>query len=93
MRYDYITKGTCAQKISFDINGDIITNVAFTGGCNGNLKAISKLVDGMSVEQIAGTLEGNTCGMKGTSCADQLAKAVKKAYAEQGDVKLKAAEV
>ena len=54
----------------------VVTNVAFVGGCNGNLKAISKLVDGMTADEIVGKLLGNTCGMKGTSCADQLAKAL-----------------
>ena len=80
MRYSYKTRGTCSSQIDFDINGDVITNVAFTGGCNGNLKAIGKLVDGMTVEQIEGYLLGNQCGMKGTSCADQLAKCVRQAY-------------
>ena len=82
MRYTYNTSGVCASKIDFDIDGDIITNVSFTGGCNGNLKAVSKLVDGFSVEQIESKLLGNQCGFKGTSCADQLAKAVRKAYSE-----------
>lgn len=80
MHYDYKTKGTCAQLISFDIDGDVITNIEFTGGCNGNLKAISKLVDGWTVDQIEGKLLGNTCGFRPTSCADQLAKAVREAY-------------
>lgn len=66
--------------ISFDINGDVITNLVFTGGCNGNLKAISKLVDGWTVDKIESYLKGNTCGYKPTSCADQLAKAVRAAY-------------
>ena len=57
-------------------------DIRFTGGCNGNLKAISKLVDGMSVEQIEGYLKGNLCGRRPTSCADQLARAVRKAYDE-----------
>lgn len=80
MHYKYFCKGTCSQVIDFDIDGDKITNVSFLGGCNGNLKAISKLVDGMSVEQIEHFLKGNTCGMKSTSCADQLARAVREAY-------------
>ncbi len=79
MRYSYATQGTCSRGISFDIDGDVITNVAFDGGCNGNLKAISKLVDGKTVDYIEGMLLGNTCGFKGTSCADQLAKAVRAA--------------
>lgn len=80
MKYKYRTKGVCASEISFDINGDVITNVAFSGGCNGNLKAISKLVNGKTVDEIESVLTGNTCGMKQTSCADQLAKAVREAY-------------
>ena len=83
MRYTYKTTGKCSTEISFDINGDVISNIAFTGGCNGNLKAISKLTDGMTVEQIESKLKGNICGMKNTSCADQLAIAVRKAYSEQ----------
>lgn len=80
MRYVYETVGICPRKISFDIHDDIITNISFDGGCNGNLKAISKLVDGWTVEQIEESLLGNTCGNKSTSCADQLTKAVRQAY-------------
>lgn len=80
MRYNYQTKGVCATDISFDLNNDKVTNVAFTNGCNGNLKAISKLVDGMTVEEIESKLKGNLCGNKSTSCADQLAIAVREAY-------------
>ncbi len=80
MNYSYRPSGVCAQNISFDIDGDRITNVSFLGGCNGNLKAISKLVDGMTVDEIENKLLGNTCGFKPTSCADQLAKAVRQAY-------------
>ena len=80
MKYSYKTKGTCAMSISFDIDGNVITNVSFLGGCNGNLKAISKLVDGMTVEEIEDKLKGNRCGFKSTSCADQLAIAVREAY-------------
>lgn len=72
----------CSQQISFDIEGNVITNVSFVGGCNGNLKAVSKLVDGMTVEEIEAKLKGNLCGRRPTSCADQLAKAVRKAYEE-----------
>ncbi len=79
MKYSYKTSGTCARVINFDINGDKITNISFEGGCNGNLKAISKLVDGWTVEQIESKLLGNTCGFRDTSCADQLAKAVREA--------------
>ena len=80
MEYTYKTKGTCSQKITFDINDDIITNVQYTGGCNGNLKAVRSLVEGLTVEQIEQKLGGIQCGIKGTSCGDQLAKAVREAY-------------
>ena len=82
MEYVYKTTGTCAQQIKFDIEGDIITNISFLGGCNGNLKAISKLLDGKSVDYIESMLLDNVCGIRGTSCADQLAKGVRKAYEE-----------
>lgn len=83
MRYEYKANGVCAQMISFDIEDNIIRNVEFCGGCNGNLKAVSKLVDGMSVDKIEETLLGNLCGYRPTSCADQLAKAVREAYNAQ----------
>lgn len=76
MHYTYRTRGTCSSKIDFEINDGIITDVVFTSGCNGNLKAIGKLVDGWKADDIAAKLAGNTCGFKDTSCADQLAKAV-----------------
>lgn len=80
MNYEFSPKGICPNKIMFNIDGDIITNISFNGGCNGNLKAISKLVDGMKVSEIESKLKGNTCGNKNTSCADQLAIAVREAY-------------
>ena len=80
MHYKYTTFGTCSRSIEFDINGDIITNVKFEGGCNGNLKGISKLVEGKTVDEIESTLKGTLCGFKGTSCPDQLARAVREAY-------------
>lgn len=82
MRCEMRPQGVCPSKISFDLNGNVVTNISFYGGCNGNLKAISKVVDGMTVEQIEGYFKGNTCGMKPTSCADQLARVVRKAYEE-----------
>ena len=82
MHYDYQTEVVCAQVISFDINDDVITNISFLGGCNGNLKAIAKLVDGWTVDKIESYLRGTICGRKPTSCADQLAIAVRKAYDE-----------
>ena len=80
MRYNYQTTGVCATEISFDLEGNKVSNVVFTNGCNGNLKAISKLIDGMTVEEIESKLKGNLCGNKNTSCADQLAIAVRAAY-------------
>ena len=82
MRYELKPQGVCPSKISFDLDGDVVRNVAFTNGCSGNLKAIGKLVEGMTVEQIEGYLRGNLCGSKPTSCADQLARLVRKAYEE-----------
>lgn len=83
MRYNYKTENTCSQMISLDIEGDVVRNISFMGGCNGNLKAISTLVDGWTVDQIESKLSGNICGHKSTSCADQLAKAVRAAYDAQ----------
>ncbi len=75
---EYITKGTCSRKINFEIDDKgCVRNVSFLGGCNGNLKAISKLVEGMEATKVIKLLEGNTCGARPTSCADQLAKALK----------------
>lgn len=82
MHYSYKTKMVCARQIEFDINDNVITNVVFHGGCNGNLKAIPKLIDGWTVEQIEEKLRGNTCGVRPTSCADQLAIAVRTALNE-----------
>lgn len=78
--FDYKTQDTCSQLISLDIDGDRVYNVSFTGGCNGNLKAIPILVEGMTVEQIEEKLSGVLCGRRPTSCADQLTKAVRAAY-------------
>ena len=76
MEETFKTKGTCATMIQFTRDGDKIRNIRFTSGCNGNLKAIAKLCEGMKAEDIAAKLLGNTCGGKPTSCADQLARAV-----------------
>ena len=83
MQYSYKTNGTCAFQIDFELNGNVVSNVVFYGGCDGNLKAIPKLVDGMTVEDIENKIKGIQCGFKSTSCADQLAKAVRKAYDEE----------
>jgi len=79
MQYEYKTKGTCSQRIFFEIEGGKLYNVQYFGGCNGNLKGIGALVEGMDVDQVIARLEGTTCGMKSTSCPDQLAQALKKA--------------
>ena len=84
MHHEYKTQGTCSTKIVFDLeNKNIVKNVAFTGGCNGNLKAVSKLVDGMKAEDVIKLLKGNTCGGKPTSCADQLTKALEEAVVKE----------
>lgn len=80
MEYNYKTQNTCSSNIRFDIDGNVIRNVKFTGGCDGNLKAIPALVEGQTVEQIEEKLKGITCGRRPTSCADQLARAVREAY-------------
>lgn len=86
MKHSYKTQDTCATRITFDLNGDVVNNVEFSGGCSGNLKAIQKLVDGFTVNEIEEKLGGNQCGLRGTSCADQLSIAVRKAYeAEKKD--------
>ena len=77
MQYEYKTRGTCSQRILFDITDGKVENVQFIGGCNGNLQGISKLVEGMPIEEVISKLEGISCGMKPTSCPDQLANALK----------------
>ena len=79
MQYEYKTKGTCSQKIFFDIEDGIVKNVQYQGGCNGNLKGISSLVEGMPIDEVIARLDGIQCGMKATSCPDQLAQALKEA--------------
>lgn len=81
MMYSYQTKGTCSREILFEIEDGKLKNVQFIGGCNGNLKGIGSLVEGMDVQEVIKRLEGTTCGPKGTSCPDQLATALKKALA------------
>ena len=83
MTFTYKTRGTCSSQITFDIDGDIVSNVKFYGGCNGNLKGIANLVEGMKVEDITQKLSGVTCGFKSTSCPDQLARAIEEAYNSQ----------
>ena len=79
MQYEYKTSGTGSQRILFEIEEGKVKNVTFLGGCNGNLKGIGSLVEGMDAQEVISRLEGTTCGMKATSCPDQLAKALKQA--------------
>ena len=79
MEYTYKTKGTCSQMISFSVEDGKVHNVSFYGGCNGNLKGIGALVEGMDIEDVIARVEGIRCGMKATSCPDQLAQALKTA--------------
>lgn len=83
MSYIYKTRGTCSTLIEVELDGNIVKNVQFTGGCNGNLKAVSRLVAGRTVDEVESTLSGIRCGMKPTSCGDQLARAVRAAYNAQ----------
>lgn len=75
--YEFKTKGTCSQKIFFDVENGKVKNVQFMGGCNGNLKGIAALVEGMDIDEVITRVEGIHCGMKATSCPDQLAQALK----------------
>lgn len=76
---DYRTKGVCAQNIHFEVKDNKVYDVQFLGGCNGNLKGIGSLVEGMDIDDVIARLEGTTCGFKDTSCPDQLAKALRAA--------------
>jgi len=78
----YVTSGTCSKMIDFEVEDNIIKSVAFTGGCNGNLKGISALVAGMPVDEAISKLKGIQCGFKSTSCPDQLARALEQYKAE-----------
>ena len=77
MKLSYKTKGVCSRTITADIEAGKVYNLRFDGGCNGNTKGISALVEGMTVEEVISRLEGIKCGFKGTSCPDQLAQALK----------------
>ncbi len=76
MKHVFSPKGVCARKVEFDLEGDVVKNISFQGGCNGNLKAISALAEGMTVQEIKDRLLGIKCGFKSTSCSDQLAQAL-----------------
>ena len=81
--FTFYPEGTCSQMIEIELDGDIIRDVVFTGGCNGNLSGISKLIRGMKAEDVIEKLEGTTCGFKNTSCPDQLSKALRAAMTAQ----------
>ena len=83
MTYTYATSGTCAKQIDFELDGNMIKSVVFTGGCHGNLQGISKLVEGMTAEEAIQRLRGICCGSKTTSCPDQLAIALTAALEKQ----------
>lgn len=83
MKYTYKTKGTCSTQIDFELENGTIHNVSFTGGCNGNLKAIGRLVEGQDVDTVISKLKGLQCGFKQTSCGDQLAKALEEAKVKE----------
>ena len=79
MQYKFRTKGVCSMEITFDIENDIVHNVCFLGGCSGNTQGVARLCEGRNAKEVAELLSGINCGSKGTSCPDQLAKAIKEA--------------
>ena len=79
MQYEYKTRGVCASKILFDLDGDTVSNIRFIGGCSGNTQGVSLLANGMKVDDVIARLKGVRCGMKPTSCPDQLAQALRRA--------------
>ena len=83
MQYEYKTKGTCSQRILFEIEDGKVKNVSYIGGCHGNLQGIGRLVEGMDVNEVINRLEGIHCGMKPTSCPDQLACALEQIKASR----------
>lgn len=83
MEYNFKTRGTCSRKITFKLEDGIVSDVKFEGGCNGNLKGIGKLVDGMKAEDVIEKIKGIRCGFKSTSCPDQLAAALEEALSKE----------
>ena len=81
MAYEYKTRGTCSEKILFDVRDGKVHDVKFINGCNGNTKGVAALVEGMDVDEVISRLKGIRCGMKATSCPDQLARALEQAKA------------
>ena len=85
MTYSYKTNGTCSREIRFEVRDGVVSNIEFFGGCNGNLKGIAALCEGMKVSDVIKKLEGIRCGFKNTSCPDQLARALAKSVLKDGD--------
>ncbi len=83
MEYSYKTSGVCSRGVSFTIDGGIVRNVQFTGGCDGNTKGVAKLCEGRDAKELVTLLSGIRCGFKNTSCPDQLAKAIEDAMSRQ----------
>ena len=83
MTHSYKTRGTCARQIDFELENGIVKNVSFFGGCNGNLKGIGALVEGKPAEEVIPLLKGIKCGLKPTSCPDQLAQALEVALNDE----------
>ena len=81
--FTFYPEGVCSMMIEIELDGDVIKDVVFTGGCNGNLTGISKLIKGMKADEVIEKLEGTRCGFKDTSCPDQLSKALREAIAQQ----------
>ncbi|MEG0829329.1 MAG: TIGR03905 family TSCPD domain-containing protein [Anaerovoracaceae bacterium] len=83
MKHTYVPKGVCPTQLDFELDNGIVRNIQFQGGCNGNLKAIATLIDGMPAKDVEKKIGGISCGMKSTSCSDQLSIALKKAMEEE----------
>lgn len=83
MQHEYKTRGVCASKILFDLDGDTVKNIRFVGGCNGNTQGVARLAEGMKIDEVVARLKGVHCGMKPTSCPDQLAQALEAAKEQQ----------
>lgn len=84
LKYEYKTKGVCSSSIEIELDGDVIKEVKFFGGCNGNLKGIASIVRGMKAQDVIDRLNGIRCGMKKTSCPDQLARALTEVLNNKG---------
>ena len=83
MQHEYKTRGVCASKILFDLDGDTVKNIRFVGGCNGNTQGVARLAEGMKIDEVVARLKGVHCGMKPTSCPDQMAHALEEALAAE----------